>query len=140
MTAMAENHCLICWETIQNGQTFCTSCYASIMRKYYPKAQTKQKKEVRTMKINWGVRFANEKFWLAFIPSMLLVISLILDLFGIKVDFGEIGNKLVVIIKAVFALLAILGVVNDPTTDGLGDSKRAMTYQEPYKDFVEEED
>ena len=142
MTAMAENHCLICWVVIQKGQTFCPSCYASIMRKYYPKEQNqpKTKKEVRTMKINWGVRFANEKFWLAFIPGALLVVSLILDLFGVKIDFGEIGNKLAEIVKAVFALLAILGIVNDPTTDGMGDSKRAMTYELPFKDWADEED
>lgn len=140
MTAMAENHCLISWVVIQKGQTFCPSCYASIMRKYHPKQQNKPKKEVINMKINWGVRFANEKFWLAFIPAALLVVSLILDLFGVKIDFGEIGNKLVAIVKAVFALLTIMGIVNDPTTDGLKDSQRAMTYKEPYKDFVEEED
>lgn len=87
--------------------------------------------------INWKVRFANEKFWLAFIPAALLVVSLILDLFGVKIDFGEIGNKLVAIVKAVFALLTIMGIVNDPTTDGLTDSKRAMTYQEPYKDYTD---
>ena len=139
---MDENHCLICWEVIPKGKSFCPSCYASIMRKYYPKEQnqTTTKKEVRTMKINWGVRFANEKFWLAFIPSLLLVVSLILDLFGIKADFGEIGNKLVVIVKAVFALLAILGIINDPTTDGLNDSNRAMGYEQPYKDWPDDDD
>ena len=133
---MDENHCLLCWEVIQKGKTFCPSCYAYVMRKYQTKEQNQPttKKEVRTMKINWGVRFANEKFWLAFIPGALLVVSLILDLFGVKIDFGEIGNKLVAIVKAVFALLTIMGIVNDPTTDGLTDSKRALTYQEPYKD------
>ena len=35
--------------------------------------------------------------------------------------------------NAVFALLAILGVVNDPTTAGVADSTQALTYQAPKK-------
>ena len=138
---MDENHCLLCWEVIPKGKTFCPSCYAYVLRKYQTKEQNQPttKKEVRTMKINWGVRFANEKFWLAFIPGALLVVSLILDQFGVTIDLGEIGNKLVTIIKAVFSLLGIIGIVNDPTTDGLNDSQRALGYKEPYKDFIEED-
>jgi len=85
--------------------------------------------------INWRVRFNNEKFWLAFLPALGLLLSLLLDLFGVQYDFGEIVNQLIAIVKAVFALLAILGVTNDPTTAGLGDSKRAMTYEEPWQDI-----
>ena len=33
----------------------------------------------------------------------------------------------------VFLLLAILGIVNDPTTAGTSDSAQAMTYQKPKK-------
>ena len=33
-----------------------------------------------------------------------------------------------------FALLVILGIVVDPTTAGVGDSKRAMSYEEPWED------
>ena len=139
---MDENHCLICWEVIQKGKSFCPSCYASIMRKYYPKEQNqpKTKKEVKRTMINWKVRLANKNFWLQAIPALLLLIQVVLNVFGVAFDFGDIGNKLLAVVNAVFAFLTILGVVNDPTTDGLGDSKRAMTYQEPYKDFSEEED
>ena len=31
-------------------------------------------------------------------------------------------------------LLGLLGVIIDPTTAGLGDSERAMTYEEPWRD------
>ena len=84
--------------------------------------------------INWKVRFANRNFWLQAIPALLLLIQVVLNVFGVAFDFGDIGNKLLAVVNAVFAFLTILGVVNDPTTDGLGDSNRAMTYQEPYKD------
>lgn len=45
---------------------------------------------------------------------------------------GSLGNKLMSVVNAVFAVLAILGVVNDPTTAGLEDSRRAMGYDTPY--------
>ena len=89
--------------------------------------------------INWKVRIKNKQFWLALIPAILLLIQVTLSIFGVSFDFGEIGNKLVAFVNAVFAVLTILGIVTDPTTDGVGDSQRALTYQIPYKDFNEED-
>lgn len=81
--------------------------------------------------INWKVRLMNKNFWISVIPALLLLVQVIGDVFGLKLDFGEMGNKLLAVVNAVFALLAILGIVNDPTTEGLDDSKQAMTYQMP---------
>ena len=128
---MNENRCVICWEIIPEGRQVCPTCYASIMK---DSESEQKKKEVKRKMINWKVRFANKDFWLQAIPALLLLIQVVLNVFGITFDFGDIGNKLLAVVNAVFAFLAILGVVNDPTTDWLGDSKRAMTYQEPYKD------
>ena len=57
--------------------------------------------------------------------------QLIADLFGYRLDLGNIGNKILAIVDAVFAVLSILGIVTDPTTEGVPDSKLAMTYQYP---------
>ena len=84
--------------------------------------------------INWKVRIVNKNFWLALIPAVLLLIQAVLSVFGVTVDFGEIGNKLAAVVEAVFLVLGIIGIVNDPTTNGIGDSRRALTYEEPYKD------
>ena len=46
-------------------------------------------------------------------------------------DLGDLGNKLLAVVNAVFAVLSILGIVTDPTTAGIGDSPQAMTYEEP---------
>ncbi len=81
--------------------------------------------------INWKVRIKQRWFWMAIIPSVLLLIQLVLDIFGIKMDFGELGDKLLAVVDAVFVILAICGVVTDPTTEGLGDSSLAMTYEIP---------
>lgn len=86
--------------------------------------------------INWKVRIKNKNFWLSIIPAILLVVQLVLDLFGIKMDFGELGNKLVGIVNAIFAVLVILGVVTDPTTVGIADSQRALKYDEPWNDYI----
>lgn len=86
------------------------------------------------MKINIPVRFRNKAFWIALIPAVIVLIQLVASLFGLTLDLGPFANKLIEIVDAVFVILAILGIVNDPTTYGLNDSKRAMTYTEPYKD------
>ena len=84
--------------------------------------------------INWRVRIRNKNFWLSIIPAIILLIQAIGAVFGLNLDFGELGTKLIAVVNAVFVLLAILGIVTDPTTHGVGDSERAKTYNEPYKD------
>ena len=81
--------------------------------------------------MNWLVRFKNKNFWLSLIPAVLLLIQAVAAVFGYNLDFGELGNQLLTVVNAVFAVLVILGVVNDPTTDGLGDSAQALTYTRP---------
>lgn len=83
--------------------------------------------------MNWKVRIKNKTFWLTVIPAILLLVQVIAAVFGYTLDFGDLGNKLLAVVNAVFALLAILGVVNDPTTAGVADSSQALTYQEPKK-------
>ena len=84
--------------------------------------------------INWKVRIKNKNFWLALIPAVLLLVQVVAAVFGFTLDLGDLGNKLLAVVNALFAVLAILGIVTDPTTDGMGDSAQALTYQEPKKD------
>lgn len=84
--------------------------------------------------INWRVRFANKDFWIHFIPAVLLLVQLVLELFGIKLELTDLGNRLLAIIDVLFVILALMGVVNDPTTSGIGDSTRALGYTVPYDD------
>lgn len=86
------------------------------------------------MQINWLVRLKNKAFWVAIIPALLLLVQTVAATLGLTLDLGEIGDKLLAVVNAVFAVLAILGVVVDPTTDGVSDSTQAMTYEEPKKD------
>lgn len=86
------------------------------------------------MNINWIARVKNKNFWLTLIPAVLLLIQTVAAVFGFALDFGELGNQLLSVVNALFAVLAILGVVNDPTTAGISDSKQALTYTEPKKE------
>ena len=81
--------------------------------------------------INWTVRFRNKAFWVALIPAVLLLIQVVAAVFGYTLDQGELGNRLLDVDNALFAVLAILGVVTDPTTKGVGDSAQALTYDRP---------
>ena len=85
-------------------------------------------------KINWIVRIKNRQFWLSLIPAVLLLVQVVAAVLGYTLDLGDLGNKLLAVVNALFAVLAILGVVNDPTTAGLRDSSRAMGYFEPKED------
>ena len=85
-------------------------------------------------KINWKVRIKNKVFWIALIPAVLLLIQTGCSVFGVELDFGNLQDKLLAVVNALFAVLVILGIVADPTTEGLGDSKRAMSYEEPWSD------
>lgn len=83
--------------------------------------------------INWKVRIKNKNFWLAIIPAMIILIQVIAAVFDIRLDLGAMSDKLIAVVNAVFVVLAILGIVTDPTTEGVGDSKLALTYEEPKK-------
>ena len=81
--------------------------------------------------INWKVRVRKIKLWLSLIPAALLLAQVVAAVFGLNLDLGELGNRLLAVVNALFAVLAILGVVNDPTTAGVSDSARALTYDKP---------
>ena len=95
-------------------------------------------------RINWKVRIRNKTFWTSLIPALALLAQAIAAPFGFTLDLTKLTGQILAIIDAIFVVLVILGVVNDPTTAGLSDSERAMTYEEPWSDkdaeLTDEED
>lgn len=81
--------------------------------------------------INWRVRIKNRNFWITLIPAILLLVQVIAAVFNYTLDLGQLGTKLLEVVNALFAVLAILGIVTDPTTAGIRDSEQAMTYDRP---------
>lgn len=82
-------------------------------------------------KINWKVRVLNKTFWITLVPALALLLQTFLAVFNVRLELGETIDKLLVFINALFAVLVIVGIVNDPTTSGVSDSTRAMTYDRP---------
>ena len=81
--------------------------------------------------INWTVRLRNKTFWVSLIPAVLLLVQGVAAVFGYTLDLGALGDRLLCVVNALFAVLAVLGVVTDPTTAGVGDSQQAMGYETP---------
>ena len=81
--------------------------------------------------LNLRCRLKQKWFWLAIIPATLLLITQVCAIFGVSIDTALIGEQLAAVVNTVFLILAILGIVVDPTTEGIGDSALAMTYEAP---------
>ena len=81
------------------------------------------------MKINWKVRFKNP----VFISSLYaLVVSFVFKLLALFEIFPAISESTVMqFCDIVLLILVGTGVVTDPTTAGMGDSQRALTYTNP---------
>ena len=86
------------------------------------------------MKVNWKVRFRNKTWLTMFISLVVGFIFNMLKLFDIVPSFSE--NLVMNIVGQVLTFLGLIGVIVDPTTAGLGDSERAMGYEEPWDDRV----
>ena len=83
-------------------------------------------------KINWKVRFKN-KVWLGSFLS--LIVGFIYSMLALFDVFPQVTQNLVVqLLNQVLTFLGLIGVIVDPTTAGLGDSDRAIGYEEPYRD------
>lgn len=84
------------------------------------------------MKINWKVRFKN-KVWLGSFLS--LVVGFVYSLLALFDVFPQVTQNLVIqLLNQILTFLGLIGVIVDPTTAGIGDSERAMGYEEPWKD------
>jgi holin, phage phi LC3 family len=84
--------------------------------------------------INWKVRFKNKRFVLAFIAALLLLVKQVAMLLGYNLNTELFSTNINNVVDAVFLLLGLLGIVNDPTTHGFSDSEQALTYKEPKQD------
>lgn len=84
--------------------------------------------------INWKIRMQNKTFWLALVPAFLLLIQAVAQVFNVSLDFTNLNKDLLGVVNALFTVLAIVGVVTDPTTKGLSDSTQVLTSSKPKED------
>ena len=87
------------------------------------------------MKINFLVRIKNPWFWVGLFGTILTAMGVSPEMFT---SWGAVLVAIRSLLSNPFQIgcvvLAVLGVFIDPTTDGIGDSTRAMTYTTPNKE------
>lgn len=85
--------------------------------------------------INWKVRLKSPAFWTGLIGVLATLIISLAQLFGldISVVVGGWEQALIALVTAVFGVLGLIGVVTDPTTEGVSDSQQALGYTRPRK-------
>ncbi len=82
--------------------------------------------------MNWKVRFKN-KTWLTMFVSLIIgFVFSMLELFDVVPIVTE--NTMMKVASQILTFLGLIGVLVDPTTQGIGDSERAMSYEEPWSD------
>ena len=72
--------------------------------------------------INWKLRFKNKATLLAIASTVILLAQQL----GFKLP-----DNIADIVNTFLTLLVLVGVINDPTTEGISDSPKALTYSEP---------
>lgn len=81
------------------------------------------------MKINWKLRMKNKTTLMALAAAVLSLVYIVLDVCDIAPDITQ--SQVMEWVAAVLNVLALVGVITDPTTEGISDSERALHYTEP---------
>ncbi len=84
------------------------------------------------MNINWKIRFQNKTFLTGLISLVVVFIYDLLQLLGIAPVVTQ--SAVMQVAEGILTVLGMLGVIADPTTAGLSDSKQALTYTSPKQD------
>lgn len=84
------------------------------------------------MNINWKLRLQNKTTLTALILAIIAFVYQILGILNIAPGIDQ--NTLVGTCGLIINLLVALGIVVDPTTAGITDSKKVLEYTEPRED------
>lgn len=84
------------------------------------------------MKINWKLRLQNKATLWAVISLAVSIAYRVLDAAHVIPPFT--ADFVLEIAADGLSLLGLLGVIVDPTTAGVGDSERALGYEQPWAD------
>lgn len=81
------------------------------------------------MNINWSLRLKNKTTLLALISAVVVFIFSVASALGLSLPVDQ--QQIMDAVTAILAILVGLGIVVDPTTQGISDSTRAMLYDKP---------
>lgn len=78
--------------------------------------------------VNWKVRLQNKTWLLAMTAAIVAFVYQVLGLCGIVPAVSQ--DQITQLVGIVMNIFVALGIVVDPTTKGVGDSDRALTYEQ----------
>ena len=84
------------------------------------------------MNINWKVRFQNKTFLTGLISLVVVFVYDLLQLLEIAPVVTQ--SAIMQVAEGILTILGMVGVIADPTTAGLSDSRQALTYDAPRQD------
>lgn len=84
------------------------------------------------MNINWKIRFQNKTFLTGLISLVVVFIYDLLQLLEIAPAVTQ--SAVMQVAEGILTILGMVGVIADPTTAGVADSKQALTYTSPKQD------
>ena len=84
------------------------------------------------MKINWKLRLQNRATLAAIVAAIIALVYQVLGLIGVVPAVSQ--DAVMQTASMAINLLALLGIVVDPTTAGTSDSSQALEYDEPRKE------
>ncbi len=87
------------------------------------------------MNINWKVRFQNKTFLTGLISLVVVFVYDLLQLLEIAPVVTQ--SAVMQVAEGILTILGMVGVIADPTTAGLSDSRQALTYDAPRQDWTQ---
>lgn len=81
------------------------------------------------MKLNWKLRLQNKATLVALASAVVVFVAQVAQALGLQLPVTQ--EQVMAVVTSVLTVLAGLGVVTDPTTAGVSDSKAALTYEQP---------
>ena len=85
-----------------------------------------------SMKINWKIRMKHKQFWVSLTALSVILANQIAGVFN--VDITIYNDQITALSETILSILALLGIIVDPTTNGVSDSKQALEYDKPKGD------
>lgn len=83
--------------------------------------------------INWKIRIKQKTFWVAILSAIFLFAQSIAKVLGY--DIQVYTEQLTGALNSILGILVLMGVIQDPTTQGVSDSHQALNYEEPRQKY-----
>lgn len=84
---------------------------------------------INIININWKVRLQSKEWWMGVISAVVMAVFAILNI--CQVEISVTAEQVMNVATLVLMVPVAIGIISDPTTQGVSDSNEALTYDEP---------